>query len=199
MADAAEEARRRGTGSLEAAARAVRYRFLLGVAVERGADRVAVGHTADDQAETVLLRALRGAGLAGLSGIPRRRALGEGVVLVRPLLRATRAEVEDYLRARGLDRLVVEDGSNRDRRFLRNRLRHDVLPLLREQVNPRADEALRRLAAQARKARRHLDGAAAALLAEAERGSGPGARPRCGRRSGRGATRRPAPRRDARA
>ncbi|MCO5171479.1 MAG: tRNA lysidine(34) synthetase TilS [Planctomycetes bacterium] len=172
VADAADEARRRGTGSLEAAARAVRYRFLLGVALERGADRVAVGHTADDQAETVLLRALRGAGLAGLSGIPRRRALGEGVLLVRPLLRVTRAEVEDHLRARGLADLVVEDGSNRDRRFLRNRLRHDVLPLLREQVNPRADEALRRLAAQARKARRHLDGAAATLLAEAERASG---------------------------
>lgn len=175
QADAAEEAQRRGTGSLEAAARAVRYRFLTGVARERGAALVAVGHTSDDQAETVLLRLLRGSGLAGLAGIPRRRRLADGVTLVRPLLRVTRGGpggVDDYLRATGLLDLVVKDGSNDDPRFMRNRLRAEVLPLVRDRVNPRADDALLRLAAQARRARKHLDRAAAGLLVEAEAPSG---------------------------
>lgn len=174
-ADTNEEARRRGSGSLEAAARAVRYRFLLGVACEHDASLIAVGHTADDQAETVLLRLLRGSGLAGLSGIPRRRRLTDDVTLVRPLLGVTRGGiggVDEYLREVGLADLVVEDASNDDPRFMRNRLRSEVMPLLRERVNPRADDALLRLAAQARRARKHLERAAASLLAEATTPSG---------------------------
>ena len=99
-----------------------KHRFLTGVARERGAARVAVAHTADDQAETVLLRALRGTGIAGLGGMPRRRELEPGVWLVRPALAVTRAEVEAYLRDAGLAALAVVDSSNADRRFLRNRI-----------------------------------------------------------------------------
>lgn len=165
VADARAESLARGTGSLEAAARAVRYRFLLDVAHARELDLVAVAHTADDQAETVLLRAARGTGLRGLAGIPRRRALGSGVDLVRPLLRATRAEVLEHLAARGLP--WVEDGSNRDPRFTRNRVRRELLPLLRDVSGPGVDAALRRLADQARAADRLVLAEARALLVRA--------------------------------
>lgn len=170
QADARLESLARGTGSLEAAARAVRYRFLLEVAHARELELVAVAHTADDQAETVLLRAARGAGLRGLAGIPRRRSLGSGVDLVRPLLRATRAEVLAHLAARGLT--WVEDGSNADPRFTRNRVRRELLPLLRDVSGPGVDGALRRLADQARAADRFVAGEARALLVRARTGSG---------------------------
>jgi tRNA(Ile)-lysidine synthase len=163
--DARLESLARGTGSLEAAARAVRYRFLLEVAHARDLELVAVAHTADDQAETVLLRAARGTGLRGLAGIPRRRSLGSGVDLVRPLLRATRAEVLAHLAARDLT--WVEDGSNADPRFTRNRVRRELLPLLRDVSGPGVDAALRRLADQARAADRFVAGEARALLVRA--------------------------------
>jgi tRNA(Ile)-lysidine synthetase-like protein len=159
---------------LEDAARRLRYAYLAAVAAEIGASAVALGHTADDQAETVLMNFLRGSGLAGLKGMtptadyplsaPEIRAL-EPVGpeaptaaraapvapavpwpprLVRPLLGVTRAEVEAYLRTRDLE--ARRDPSNVDRRFLRNRVRHDILPAL-EEVNPRLREALVRNAA----------------------------------------------------
>lgn len=162
------EARERASGSLEAAARAVRYRFLVDAADARGAARIATGHTASDQAETVLLRLLRGTGLDGLAAIPAERAAASGrpdLRVVRPLLDLTRADVLAYLGARGLP--WVEDASNDDPRFLRNRLRHEVLPLLRRRVNPEVDDALLRLAGQARLAAAHLGAESAALLAAA--------------------------------
>jgi tRNA(Ile)-lysidine synthase len=109
--------------SFEDAARRVRYAFLERTAVSLGADRVAVGHTEDDQAETFLLKLMRGAGLTGLAGIYPRRGL-----VVRPLLDTTRRELQEFLGARG--ETWVDDETNADLGNPRNRVRHRVLPEL---------------------------------------------------------------------
>jgi tRNA(Ile)-lysidine synthase len=163
--DVAGEAARSGE-NLEATARAVRYDWLAKVARERGIAHVATGHTADDQAETVLHRLLRGAGLQGLRGIAARRPLAPDVELVRPMLGVTRAEVLAFLQALGQP--FREDSSNRDLRFTRNRIRHELLPLLASQYNSAIVKILGRLAEQADEAFREEEAAAAALLAEAE-------------------------------
>jgi len=105
-------ARRLRLAALEAHARAI------------GAQKIALGHQADDQEETILFRILRGTGVRGLAGIPYRREM-----LVRPLLDVERAQVLTYLRRRSIP--SVEDPSNRDSRFTRARLRHQILPALR--------------------------------------------------------------------
>ena len=156
----------RGDGSVEAAARAVRYRWLAERARALGADRVAVAHTRDDQVETVLLRVVRGASLHGLAGMPAERGLaGSDARVVRPLLAVPREAGRAYLRARGLT--WREDPSNADPRFLRNRLRHEVLPVLAEAANPQVDAALLRLSRQARDAADLLGVEARALLGDA--------------------------------
>ena len=114
---------------LEAEARRARYAAFREVARRVGAGRVATAHTANDQAETVLMRLLEGAGPRGLAGIAPVRG-----IYIRPLLGALRADIEAHVRARGLG--WVEDASNRDPRFLRNRIRHEVLPLLAEDLEP---------------------------------------------------------------
>lgn len=132
--------------SLEEAARLLRYRFLFAVAREQGAAAVAVGHTADDQVETVLMHFLRGAGLAGLKGMERRLILPtfDAVIpLVRPILHLRRAETEAYCRAHNLQPAC--DPSNADTAYFRNRLRHELIPQL-EQYNPRFKETLLRSA-----------------------------------------------------
>ncbi len=167
QADAAAESR----GSLEAAARAVRYRFLGAVASARRAVAVAVGHTRDDQVETVLLRLVRGTGVAGLGGMEGRRPLkeaGPAGILLRPLLEVSRAQVLRYLEARALS--WRDDPTNAERRFLRNRLRHDALPALRAAAGRDVDGALLRLADQARAASATIDRLAARLLHEAADG-----------------------------
>ncbi len=137
----AAAARRRS--SIEDAARDARYAFLDRAAAQLGADRVAVGHTRDDQAETFLLRLLRGAGPRGLAGIyPRAR------LVVRPLLETTREEVMAYLEARGL--AFCEDETNRDLANPRNRIRHELLPYLRQHFSPAIVDVLAREAAIAR-------------------------------------------------
>lgn len=138
-------------GSLEAAARHARYRFLLRVAIERGAQRIATGHTADDQIETLLMNLLRGAGPDGLRGmkpltpIGRWPEFGPGVQsevqLARPLLSLGGQRTRDYCARHGLR--PVSDASNQDRRFLRNRVRHDLLESL-EDYNPEVRQALLR-------------------------------------------------------
>lgn len=107
----------------EAAAREARY-AAFAAELEAG-DQLLLAHHRDDQVETLLLRALRGAGLEGLAGMPRRRPLGEAV-LYRPLLDLPRSALESYARAHGLS--WIEDGSNEDLRFDRNYLRREVLP-----------------------------------------------------------------------
>jgi tRNA(Ile)-lysidine synthase len=130
---------RAGGGNLEETAREARrkvFREMLG----RVADCVATGHTRDDQAETVLFRILRGTGPRGLTGI--LPVTPDGVV--RPLLAAGREELRAWLVARG--HVWREDSSNADPQFTRNRLRHDLLPALARDWNPRVSEALARLA-----------------------------------------------------
>ncbi|MFO7259593.1 MAG: tRNA lysidine(34) synthetase TilS [bacterium] len=141
----------------QAEARAARYRFLQHAAARVGADRIATAHHADDQAETVLFRIIRGTGLRGLAGIPERRGN-----IVRPLLPFRRTELEAYARAAGLRHR--EDPTNFSPGYARNRLRHEVLPRL-EAIAPGATEALIRLADEARAA----EGAWESLLDEVER------------------------------
>jgi tRNA(Ile)-lysidine synthase len=145
----------RGDG-WEAAARAARYRFLRETAEKIGARYVAVAHTLDDQVETVLHRVLRGTGLDGLAGIPWHRPLSPTVTLVRPLLSANRLEILQYLRDISQD--FRTDETNADTRWTRNRLRHELLPILRERYNPGVDDALLRLAAQAGEAQQLIAG-----------------------------------------
>lgn len=132
----------RGGDGLEAAARTARYEFLRRTACRVGARYVLTAHTADDQAETILHRIVRGTGIAGLSGISQARTLGPAT-LVRPLLGLRRADVLAYLG--DLGQSYREDPSNSDLRFTRNRVRHDLLPRLTEQFNPGVVEALLRL------------------------------------------------------
>jgi tRNA(Ile)-lysidine synthase len=119
----------RARPTLQEAARRLRYDALAEMAA--GADRIATAHTLDDQAETVLLRLLRGSGPAGLGGIPERSPDGR---IVRPLLAVARAEIERFAGARGL--LWREDASNQDPRYARARLRRDWLRGLGEAFNP---------------------------------------------------------------
>ena len=128
--------------SLEEAARLLRYQFLFAAARQHGAQAVAVGHTADDQVETVLMHFLRGAGLAGLKGMEYRSLLpvfDEQIPLVRPLLSLWRADTEAYCREHALQ--PHYDASNTDQAFFRNRLRHALLPEL-EKYNPRFKESV---------------------------------------------------------
>ena len=109
--------------SIEAAGRRARYEFLSAAAADLGAECIATGHSVEDQAETVLLRLLRGASLRGLSGIRGRRG-----AIIRPLIECRRAELRAYLAARG--ERHREDPSNADVRFARNRVRHELLPVI---------------------------------------------------------------------
>jgi tRNA(Ile)-lysidine synthase len=154
-------------GNFEQVARRVRYDWLVRVAQQTGARFVATGHTADDQAETVLHRLLRGCGLKGLRGIAARRPLGEGVEAVRPLLRVRRAEVLTYLAAEGQP--FRHDRSNADLSLTRNRIRLELLPHLAERYNPAVIEVLCRLAEQAGEAFQEEEARAEALLAAVER------------------------------
>ncbi|MEG1858099.1 MAG: tRNA lysidine(34) synthetase TilS [Pseudoflavonifractor sp.] len=129
--DVAAAAKARGQG-VEETARALRYAFLRSTAAAVHATRIATAHHADDNAETLLLNLLRGTGLQGLTGIPPRR--GE---VVRPLLTTPRSELAEYLAAQGIPHR--EDATNTDTSFARNRLRREVLPILRE-MNPRVTE-----------------------------------------------------------
>ena len=130
--------------SLEDGARRVRYQFLLETACRDSASRIALAHTADDQAETVLMRLVRGTGLMGLGAIPVSRRLAEGVTVARPLLEVWRRDVLAYLRHERLAHR--EDATNADHRFVRNRIRHELLPLLERDYNPNIKGALTQLA-----------------------------------------------------
>ena len=135
------DVRAAATGAnLEQTARQMRYRFFAQVRERLGLDAVATGHTASDQAETVLMRLLRGAAAESLAGI---RPVNDGWI-VRPLIEAPREQVRGWLRAEGLE--WREDSSNSDNCYDRNRMRHELLPLLRREWNPAVDEALARLA-----------------------------------------------------
>ena len=141
--------------SLESGARILRYRFLFDLLDKLGYDRLATGHNADDQVETVLDHLLRGSGVTGLCGIPSRRG-----ALVRPLLFADRRHIAAY--AREMEIPFREDSSNRDLRFRRNRLRHQLIPELEAQYNKQVRQSFRRLA-------ENMTEVEAYLVAEAEK------------------------------
>jgi tRNA(Ile)-lysidine synthase len=154
-------------GNMEAAARRRRYEWLRQVATETGCRWLATGHTADDQAETVLHRLLRGAGLRGLRGIAPRQTLAPDLTLIRPLLTATRADVLAFLDEHRQDYRL--DRSNLDRTRTRNRIRHDLLPLLAATYHPDIAPSLAQLARQAEEAYVHIEARARDLLVHAER------------------------------
>jgi tRNA(Ile)-lysidine synthase len=141
-ADVAGEARRNGW-NLEDAGRRLRYQFFASVAASHGLGRVAVGHTANDQAETVLAHLFRGTGPAGLAGI--YPVAGR---IVRPLLDIERDELRDYLLS--LNQIWREDATNQDTSRTRARIRHKLLPLLQQEFDPAAVTHLARLAGLAR-------------------------------------------------
>jgi tRNA(Ile)-lysidine synthase len=149
--------------SVQAHAREARYAALLELAARRGATRVAVGHTRDDQAETVLMRLIRGAGLHGLGAIDPCRDDG----VVRPLIDCDRTEVHRLARAEFTE--IADDASNSDSRFERVRVRAHVMPALVAQ-NPRIAEHLAALADEARASRIPFQAAGIALLDEVEDG-----------------------------
>lgn len=124
--------------SAEEAARFARYIFLLKVAKEVGAKRIAVGHTKDDQAETVLMRLIRGAGLSGLNGIPPTRKL-DGCMIVRPLIEIWRSELEEFLQENNI--ATRRDSSNLKLIYLRNKIRHKLIPMLKK-YNPNIKQIL---------------------------------------------------------
>jgi tRNA(Ile)-lysidine synthase len=134
--------------SIEAAGRKLRHEWFAQLAREERFDCIATAHTLDDQAETVLLKLLRGASTRGLAGIhPVLQRGGDEtgrLRIVRPMLSVTRAEVEAHLAAIGQS--WREDESNLDRRFLRNRIRHELLPMLERDYNPNLRTLLRDLA-----------------------------------------------------
>jgi tRNA(Ile)-lysidine synthase len=143
--DTAAEAKKNGE-SIEEAARRLRYGWFRQLMASGAVEAVATAHTLDDQAETVLAKFLRGAWTEGLSGIHPTIVFPEGRI-VRPMLGTTRVEVEGYLRALGQG--LREDSSNRNVSFTRNRLRHELLPLL-EGWNPRLREHMAQMAMLAR-------------------------------------------------
>lgn len=152
--------------NLESIARRERYAWLTQIAREASAAWIVTGHTADDQAETVLFRLLRGSGVLGLRGVADVRALGD-ITLGRPLLNARRQQVHDFLRERNLAFRV--DSSNRDLSFTRNRLRHELLPRLQQNYNPAIVDVLCRLAGQAQELAGEIEFHIERLLADAEK------------------------------
>ena len=149
---------------LEEQARRLRYEFLEISAAKFECPAIALAHTASDHAETVLHHLFRGTGIAGLSGIPPVRSTTAGRRLVRPMLAVNRAQVETFLHERV--QTYCTDHTNSDTAMTRNKLRHVILPLLREQINPQVDTALCRLAEQAMEIGEVLHHAASQLLGQ---------------------------------
>ena len=145
--DVAAEAEKTGCG-IEETARKMRYAFFDEALAHFGADRIATAHNADDNLETVVMHLARGTGLRGLCGIPPVRDR-----LIRPILFASRDAIEQYCASRGLDH--VEDCTNSDESYTRNRIRAKVIPILKE-INPSAAEASVEMCAHLREDEKHL-------------------------------------------
>jgi tRNA(Ile)-lysidine synthase len=152
--------------NLENAARKYRYGWLGRTARDRAISWIATGHTADDQAETVLHRLLRGSGIRGLRGIAERRTLVPGLFVIRPLLRVSRQEVLQFLESEGQSYRL--DSTNLDLRYTRNRIRHELLPFLAKNYTQDIVPRLCGLAEQARNTYRRVEERAQALLAKME-------------------------------
>ena len=154
--------RRAERSNIEEAARIVRYEFFDRMARTVGATHLAVAHHADDQVETVLHHVFRGTGLAGLRGMKRARALGQGMTLVRPLLAIHRVEIENWLAEIGQD--YRTDATNADVQRTRNLIRHKVLPALTAEFGPQIGQSVLRLAEQADELQTSIEAEADRLL-----------------------------------
>ncbi|BBO71709.1 tRNA(Ile)-lysidine synthase [Desulfosarcina alkanivorans] len=142
--------------SLEEAGRRVRYAFFSKTMADAGYNKLALGHHSDDNAEQILMAILRGTGPRGLSGIaPVRRDR-----IIRPMIHVRRSQIEDFVRKAGI--ACVRDASNEDLRFVRNRIRHRLLPLLAAEYNPRIADHLNRMAEVMREEAAWTDGLVAA-------------------------------------
>ena len=137
--------------SIEEAARHVRYTFLNNVANTMQYNKIAVGHHSDDNAELVLMNFFRGSGTQGLSGIPPVR----NHKIIRPLIKLNRSEIIDFLSQNKLE--YVSDESNTDTQYFRNRVRHDLIPLLKAAYNPKISETLNRLSSIIRSEEEWID------------------------------------------
>jgi len=141
-ADVPKIAKEKGI-SPEEAARFERYDFFKHAAKEKGVEKIAVGHTRDDQAETVLMRILRGAGMKGLGGISPVKDI-QGYKIIRPLIEVSRKEVEDFIIENSLK--FRKDSSNEKAVFTRNKIRLELIPLLERDFNPNIKEVLANMA-----------------------------------------------------
>ncbi len=130
--------------TIEQSARILRYLFLNRIASTKGSTFIATAHTLNDSAETLLFNLMRGSGLTGLSGIPPRRKLGKTLTIIRPLINLTKEEVIGYARYRNLS--WREDETNTLLYYTRNKIRHTLIPLIKEQFNPSIIETLNRTA-----------------------------------------------------
>lgn len=153
-------------GSLEESARNLRYQLLQEIAVEKSCLFIATAHHKDDQAETILHNLLRGTGLRGLRGMRPSRSLKSGLVLVRPLLAVSQQQIHDYIQQHALP--FREDDSNRDPAMTRNRIRHEIVPLLQQHIRNDVVSSLTSLAGHADEAVEYLDQVAQQLLADCQ-------------------------------
>jgi tRNA(Ile)-lysidine synthase len=152
---------RKGTGKcIEEISREVRYDFLNDVANKHGAQKIALGHNSNDQTETVLMNFLRGSGPTGLKGmLPARDS-----VYIRPLLCVTRNEIISFLEFHGLP--FVTDASNTDPAYLRNRIRHSLIPELKARYNPKLEESMKSMAEIMRVEDDYMKGVTGKILSE---------------------------------
>jgi tRNA(Ile)-lysidine synthase len=157
---------RRHKLSLEHAARRVRYRFLILIAQQEGFNKIALAHHSDDNAELILMNLLRGSGPLGLSGIPPvRNAAGPAIKIVRPLIDVSKKQILDYLDKSHLP--YITDISNADTQYLRNRIRHDLIPFLQASYNLSIKQTLNQLADITRTEEEWIDNLITPLFREA--------------------------------
>ena len=155
--------RRRRGGSIEEVARAERYAFLCRAAKSMGCNKVALGHTLDDNAETALMNLLRGSGVKGLGGIPPRRRL-DGIEVIRPLILVMKDEVLSFLQSEKAS--YRTDCTNKDTVFRRNKIRHELIPLLKRDFNSKVVSALSGTAAVMRQVDEYIEAELERLMGE---------------------------------
>lgn len=158
--------------SVEQLGRRERYKLFIDVCREKKISKLATGHQLDDQAETVIMRAIGGSWLTGLSGIPVRRTLSRdmNVEVVRPLLRVTRKQIDDWIKSEDVP--FFNDQSNFDQKYHRNKVRHQLIPMLIKEFNPQAKRHLAALGQQAQELETELKEMAESFLEEPETRSG---------------------------
>jgi tRNA(Ile)-lysidine synthase len=158
-------------GSLEEIAREARLDFFFRTAKKIKADKIALGHTRDDQAETILMRIIRGSGLHGLAGILPKRKMGNFEV-IRPLIEVPRREINSFLKKKKIHARL--DSSNLEDVYFRNRVRNKLIPLLRERYNPNISELLANMAQNVAADYEYLSAAAGRAFIRLKKGAGSG-------------------------